>query len=298
MTTDGRSMRGTTVVVTGATQGIGEAAARQLAGLGAEVVVVGRNRARAEGVIARINQRVSPAVPARFLIADLSVIAEVRTLAARIRETTPRLHVLFNNAGAIFSSRQLTHDGFERTFALNHLAAFVLTTELLDLLRASGPGRVVTTSSTAHAGARLDLDDLQSERNFSTWGAYGRSKLANILFTRELARRLHEEGSPITANCFHPGVIASGFGHNNGALMTAVMTLARPFLTGPDRGADTGVYLCSEPSLRDVSGEYFVRRAPHATSRAGQDAATARRLWELSEEMTAASASSPPTPLE
>jgi NAD(P)-dependent dehydrogenase (short-subunit alcohol dehydrogenase family) len=194
-----------------------------------------------------------------------------------------------NNAGAVFSQRSLTVDGFERTFALNHLAYFLLTNLLIDLLRADAPSRIVNVSSAAHTGAVLDFDDLQSERKYAGFRAYGRSKLANILFTHELARRL--EGTGVTANCLHPGVVATGFNRNNGLLMQLGMTIARPFLISAEKGAQTIVYLASSPEVEGVTGEYFVNCTATSSSPASYDDEAARKLWDVSASLTGLSGS-------
>ena len=194
--------------------------------------------------------------------------------------------MLINNAGvAGWGTRLVTEDGLETTFAVNHLVPFLLTSLLLDRLRASAPARVITVSSAAHRNGGLDFDDLQGERHYSGFGAYSRSKLANVLFTRELSRRL--EGTGVTANCLHPGVVATGIFRNLPRWMRVVFS--SPLVLSPERGADTMLYLATAPEVDEVSGRYFVRRKPARTSRASQDAAAARRLWEASEALTAAS---------
>lgn len=272
-------------MVTGATAGIGLVTARELARKGAVVVVVGRDAAKGERVVRDIrsdtgNEWVS------FQRADLSVQSDIRRLARNFVEEHPRLDVLVNNAGAIFNRRQTSADGIEMTFALNHLNYFLLTNLLLDRLTAAPAGRIVNVSSGAHRGAEIDFDDLQCERSYSGWRAYQRSKLANLLFTLELARRL--DGSAVTANALHPGFVASRFGLNNGLLFRfgiriAFMTSAIPV----DEGAKTSVYLASSPEVADVSGRYFVKCRPEEPSPAAQDPDAARRLWEVSERMTA-----------
>lgn len=272
-------------MVTGATAGIGLVTARELARKGARVVVVGRDAVKGERTVREIsdetgNERVG------FQRADLSVQSEVRRLARNFVEEHPRLDVLVNNAGAIFTRRRLSADGIEMTFALNHLSYFLLTKLLLDSLAAAPAGRVVNVSSAAHGGAELDFDDLQCERGYTGWRAYQRSKLANLLFTYELARRL--EGSGITANALHPGFVASRFGLNNGPLFRLGIRIA--FMTSAisvEEGAKTGIHLASSPEVEGVSGRYFVECEPAESSRASRDADTARRLWEISERMTA-----------
>ena len=221
---------------------------------------------------------------ATLLIADLASQRQVRAVAAAYRERFDRLDVLVNNAGiAGARSRQVTEDGLERTFAVNHLAPFLLTSLLLDRLRASAPARVVTVSSAAHRFYPIDLDDLQGERRYSSFGAYCRSKRANVLFTHELARRL--EGRGVTANCLHPGVVATGMFRDMPRWLRVV--LGRPFLRTPEQGADPVLHLATAPDLADVTGCYFVRRRPARPSRASRDVDAARRLWAASEALTA-----------
>ena len=258
------------VVLTGATRGIGEAAAAELARKGAEVAVVGRDAERVRAV--------AQAVGGHGHVADLASLAEVRRLAEELREAYPRIDVLANNAGAMFTSRHVTPDGFEQTFALNHLAPFLLTHLLLDRV-----SRVVTTASDAHKGGRLDLDDLQFERRgFRPGRVYGTSKLCNILFTRELQRR-HPE---IAANCFHPGVIRTGFGKNDGVLARIALTAAGPFLKSPESGASSLVYLALDPGAGELRGEYLEKGRPVTPSAAARDDALAAGLWERSAELT------------
>jgi NAD(P)-dependent dehydrogenase (short-subunit alcohol dehydrogenase family) len=248
-------MQGKTILLTGSTAGIGQEAARRLAQRGATLVCVARDEGKARALVDSLTANTGNENHA-FLIGDLDRPVEVQRVAREFRERHDRLDVLFNNAGALFTERQLTADGLERTFALNHLAYFVLTVELLELLEASAPARVVSTSSDAHRQGDLGyLDDLQTTR-YGVGGmrAYGRSKLANIWFTVELARRL--EGTGVTANCFHPGFVASSFARNNGLLASLAMTFTRPFQRGVGKGADTGVWLATAPELATASGGY------------------------------------------
>jgi NAD(P)-dependent dehydrogenase (short-subunit alcohol dehydrogenase family) len=253
--TSGIDMTGRTCMITGATSGIGLAAALELARLGASLVLVGRNPERGEQALKEV-RRALRAGDVTLLLADLSSQAEIRRLAADFLASGWPLHVLLNNAGVINLRREESGDGIETTFAVNHLAYFLLTRLLLERLKESAPARVVNVASDAHRGAgRLDFDDLESRRGYSAMRVYGRSKLANILFTRELARRL--EGTGVTANAIHPGFVGSNFAKNNGLLGIAAMTLLRPFARSTEKGAETAVYLCASPEVEDVTGEYF-----------------------------------------
>lgn len=272
-------MQGKVIVITGATSGIGRLAAERLAAMGARVVLVARDRARAEATLARLRTR-APGLAHSAHYADLSRLAEVRRVGDEIAAAEPRIDVLINNAGSIFASRRLTEDGLERTFATNHMAYVVLTLGLLERLKAAAPARVVNTASGAHRGERLDFADLQMETGYRARTAYGRSKLANILFTRELARRL--EGSGVTANCLHPGFVATGLGQRDNRAFGLIMRLAMLFADRPKRGAETIVHLASSPAVAGVSGEYFHDCRPARPSREAQDDEAAHRLWEES----------------
>ena len=274
-------MNGKVCVVTGATSGIGKAAATALARLGAQVVLVGRDRGRAEATAAQIGSVATQ--PPMVDVADLGAMDQVRALAERLA-ALERIDVLINNAGLVLGERRGTPDGFEHVFAVNHLAPFLLTNLLLPRLTASAPARVITVTSDAHSAARLDLDDPNLEHGWDSWRSYANSKLANILFTRELARRL--QGTGVTANCAHPGVVRTGFGREARPLLRLGVTLARPFLLSPERGADTIVYLASSPEVADETGGYYVRRERREPSAAARDDAAARELWQISEELT------------
>ena len=282
------SMVGKTVVVTGATSGIGEVAARELAAKGARVVVVGRSPEKCEATGAMI-RRETGSQAVETVVADLSSQASVRRLAEELKARCPKLDVLVNNAGAIINPRKTTVDGIEMTWALNHLAYFLLTDLLLDTLKAAGPARIVSVSSEAHRMvSKVDFDDPQGSKKYGAWHAYGQSKLANVLFTRELARRL--EGSGVTANCLHPGLVRTNFTTGEGFLYWAMRRIASVFAISPEEGAKTTIHLASSPEVEGVSGQYFAKSQQATASAAGRDDAAARRLWELSEQMVSASA--------
>jgi retinol dehydrogenase 14 len=278
---DTGSMAGKTVLITGGTGGIGRAAALGLAGMGARVGITGRDRARAlEAAAAITRESGGPAVD--VFVADMSSQAEVRRLAIGVLATYPRLDVLVNNVGGFCAHRHVTADGLEHTFALNHLAPFLLTNLLLDRLIASSPARVVTVSSGAHTMGKIDFDDLMGERNYSGSGAYNQSKLANVLFTYELARRL--EGTGVTANAFHPGLTSTSFSAEDPALGLLVRIM-RPFMRSPAKGADTAVYLASAPEVAGLSGRYFADRKARKSSQSSYDTGAAARLWQVSADL-------------
>ena len=273
-------MQGKTVVITGATSGIGEVAAQRLAQRGARIVMIARDESRAQAALARLAATAGQTHAVH--IADLSTLSEMKRVAADIAAAEPRIDVLINNAGAVFNRRIVTADGLELTFALNHMAYFALTAGLLERLKATPAARIVSTSSQAHMGARLDFDDLQSARKFSGFVAYGRSKLCNILFTRELARRL--TGSGVTANCLHPGFVATRFGDASGGVGQLVIGLAKRALAiSPERGAETIVHLAASPEVEGLTGEYVFECKPAAPSPVARSAVAAARLWSASE---------------
>jgi NAD(P)-dependent dehydrogenase (short-subunit alcohol dehydrogenase family) len=272
------SIRGKTVVITGATSGLGLIAAERLAALGARLVLVARSRRRGEAALARLAAQ-SPGNAHSIHYADLSRLAEMKRVGAEIAAAEPRIDVLINNAGCLFGSRQVTEDGLERTFALNHVAYFVLTHFLRDRLAAAAPARIVNTASDAHLREKLDFADLQFANGYRFRTAYGRSKLANILFTRELARRLADTG--VTANALHPGFVATDLGQRDNGLLAILIRLAMMVRAGPaEKGAETIVYLASSPDVADVSGKYFYDCRPATPSREARDDAAARRLWD------------------
>ncbi len=283
MVTPEVSLAGKVCMVTGATSGIGKVTARELARCGAAVVVVGRSEARSQATVSQIRQQTAnPSVD--FLLADLSSRQEIRRLAGEFESRYSRLDVLVNNAGAIMLSRRESVDGIEMTLALNHLAYFLLTNLLLEMLKSSAPARIVNVSSNSHERAKLNFDDLQNRRRYWGFRAYARSKLKNILFSYELARRL--EGTGVTVNALHPGLVGTNFLANNGALGRLLKMLVVIKGISPERGARTSIYLASSPELETVTGRYFFQEQEVPSSSASYDEDAARRLWQLSAEMT------------
>ena len=268
--------------MTGGTNGIGKSTAQELAQMGATVIIVGRDAQKTSRVVNEI-RATSGNPKVRPMLADLSSQLDVRRLADEFKSQYAHLHVLINNAGAVFMKRQLSMDGIEMTFALNHLAYFLLTDLLLDTLKASAPARIINVSSNAHTSGKIEFDNLQGERIYSP-RVYENSKLANILFTTELARRL--QGTGVTVNALHPGFTATGFAKNNGRAIAALVSIFAPLVArSPAKGAETSIYLASSPSVEGLSGEYFydsqvIQAAPQAN-----DMAVARRLWDVSAEM-------------
>jgi NAD(P)-dependent dehydrogenase (short-subunit alcohol dehydrogenase family) len=252
--------------------------------MGARIVLVARNKSRAEATLARL-RRSGPGVAHSVYFADLTRLAEMKRLAAEIADREPLIDVLINNAGALFGTRRLTEDGLEYTFALNHMAYFVVAEGLRGRLLASGGARIINTASAAHRGAALDFDDLQSAKNFRAMRAYGRSKLCNILFTRQLARSL--QGTNVSANCLHPGFVATRFADDSGGLMSRFVSLAKLFAISPVEGAQTIVYLASSPEVADVSGQYFYKCRPITPSAPALDDRVALALWERSAALAA-----------
>lgn len=281
-------MKGKVVVITGATSGIGQVAAENLASQGARIVQVARDERRGQDALKRLRER-APDVAHSIYSADLLRLSEMKRVASEIAKAEPHIDVLINNAGALFGSLQLTEDGLERTFALNHMSYFVLTHGLRERLLASAPARVVNTASDAHEGAKLDFNDLQSVAAYrgsfleslryggSGFRVYGRSKLCNILFTRELARRLR--GTGVTANCLHPGFVATRFGDQVGGLISFGIRIGKRFALSPQRGAETLVYLASSPEVASATGEYYYKCRPIKPTREARDDASAQRLW-------------------
>ena len=281
-------MPGKVCVVTGANSGIGKETALGLARLGATVVLVCRSQERGAAALAEIKQQ-SGNDSVSLLVADLNSQRQVRRVAAAYRQQFDRLDVLVNNAALSRHHRAVTEDGVELTLAVNHLAPFLLTNLLLDRLKASAPARVVTVSSAAHKDAEINFADLQGVQSYATFGfgAYSQSKLANVLFTYELARRL--AGTGVTANCLHPGVVATAIFRDTPLLLRLGLALARPFILGSAQGADTVLYLATAPEVAEVSGRYFEQRKPVQSSPLSYDTEVARRLWEVSEALTTAS---------
>jgi len=277
-------VKGKVVVITGATSGIGQVAAERLAERGARIVLVARDRARGEATLARLRAR-APGLGHSIHYADLSRLSEMKRVASEIAALEPRIDVLINNAGAIFNSRQITEDGLELTFATNHMAYFVLTHGLRERLVASAPARVINTASNAHRGSRLDFNDLQSARGYGGLKVYGRSKLCNILYTRELARRL--AGTGVIANCLHPGFVATRIGDQSGGLQAYVIRLAKVFAISPEKGAETVVYLATSDDVANVTGGYFYQCRLATPSREAQDDTAAGQLWRESARLAA-----------
>jgi len=276
-------MKGKTVLITGATSGIGRIAAQELARQGAAIHLVCRDRSRGEETAAAI-ARDSGNRDVRLIVADLASQSDIRRAAAEFLATGSPLHVLVNNAGVVNLQRTLTPDGIETVFAVNHLAYFLLTLLLLERMKESAPARIVNVASDAHKFGTMSFDDLGHERGYKWMRVYGQSKLANILFTRELARRL--AGTGVTVNCLHPGAVATGLGKNNGWLARGITGLLKPFFRTPEQGARTTVFLASSPEVEGITGGYFVdsrERRPSAAARNDDDA---RKLWRVSAEMT------------
>ena len=268
-------MQGKTVIITGATSGIGEVAAIHLAEQGARIVFTARDQARATDTMSAL-RKAGPKADHALHMADLSRLSEMRRVGAELARE-PQIDVLINNAGAVFNKRQETEDGLEMTFALNHMAYFVITNLLLPKLKSGG--RIVSVASNAHRGATLDFDDLQSRRSYAGFPVYSRSKLCNILFNRELARRV----TGVTANCLHPGFVATRFGDNSGGLMRTVLKVVKPIgAISPEEGAKTIIHLASSPEVENVTGEYFYECKPATPTAEARNDEDARKLWEIS----------------
>jgi NAD(P)-dependent dehydrogenase (short-subunit alcohol dehydrogenase family) len=276
-------MEGKTVVITGATSGIGEVAAARLAQQGARIVFIARDRARGEQTLKHL-ETVAPGRNHQAHYANLSRLAEMKRVAETIAGNEPRIDVLINNAGAVFATRQVTGEALEMTFATNHIAYFVVTNLLLARLKGTPGARIVCTASDAHRRAKLNFDDLQSEKDYSGFGMYSRSKLMNILFTRELARRL--AGTDVTANCLHPGFVATRFGDASGGLSSVAFKAAKKFAMTPEEGAQTIIYLAGSAEVAGVTGKYFYKCKEATPTSEAQNDADARRLWVVSAELS------------
>jgi NAD(P)-dependent dehydrogenase (short-subunit alcohol dehydrogenase family) len=277
------SMQGRICLVTGGSTGIGKVTALELARRGAQVTIVSRDKARGEAALADIRQQ-SGNQQVELILADLSSMKEVRRVAARFLATHDRLHVLVNNAGVILTDRVVTEDNLEATFAINHLAYFLLTELLQDLLIRSAPARIINVASGAHLRGHINFDDLQAEKSYSGLRVYCNSKLANLLFTQELARRL--DGTHVTANSVHPGPVATSWGTNTSGWFKWGHSLFRPFMITPEKGAETSVYLATSSDVAKVSGQYFAKMKRTRASKEANDPAIAKRLWKVSEQLT------------
>ena len=275
-------MNGKVCLVTGATDGIGKVSARVLAELGAKVIIVGRNPEKSAIVLAELRS-ISGNENIDLLMADLAVMQEVRDLAEQVISRYDRLDVLLNNAGGYFTKHEITSDGLEMTFALNHMSYFLLTNKLMELLKYSAPARIVNVSSDAHYGVDIEFENLNGEQEYKAWKAYQKSKLANVLFTYELLKKVPGN---ITVNCLHPGFVATNFGHNNGGFFGPVLKIAqRISAIDPEEGAKTSIFLCSAPEVKGVSGKYFYKCQPKTSSRESRNMDTGKRLWQISSDI-------------
>jgi len=275
-------MNGKVCLVTGATDGIGKVSARVLAELGAKVIIVGRNPEKSAIVLAELRS-ISGNENIDLLMADLAVMQEVRDLAEQVISRYDRLDVLLNNAGGYFTKHKITSDGLEMTFALNHMSYFLLTNKLMELLKYSAPARIVNVSSDAHYGVDMEFENLNGEQEYKAWKAYQKSKLANVLFTYELLKKVPGN---ITVNCLHPGFVATNFGHNNGGFFGPVLKIAqRISAIDPEEGAKTSIFLCSAPEVKGVSGKYFYKCQPKTSSRESRNMDTGKRLWQISSDI-------------
>ncbi len=283
MDTANPDMTGKVCMVTGGNSGIGKETAAGLAKLGGTVVIVCRDKTKGEAALSEIRTK-SGNRNVDLILADLSSMRSVRQLAEDFRRKYEKLQVLVNNAGVVQAKRHATPEGFEQTFATNHLGHFLLTNLLLDLIKASAPARIINVTSEAHRGSKIHFDDVQGEKKYSSFRAYGQLKLANVLFTYELARKL--EGTRVTVNCLHPGVVRTGFGHDDPGLMSLAIRIGSPFFMSPVKAARAAVHLATSPELEGVSGKYFSKMKEARSSKESYDEETARRLWETSEELT------------
>jgi len=276
------NMNGKVCLVTGATDGIGKVSARVLAELGAKVIIVGRNPEKSAIVLAELRS-ISGNENIDLLMADLAVMQEVRDLAEQVISRYDRIDVLLNNAGGYFTKHEITSDGLERTFALNHMSYFLLTNKLMELLKYSAPTRIVNVSSDAHYGVDMEFENLNGEQEYKAWKAYQKSKLANVLFSYELLKKVPGN---ITVNCLHPGFVATNFGHNNGGFIGPVLKIAqRISAINPEEGAETSIFLCSSPEVKGVSGKYFFKCKPKTSSQESRNKDTGKRLWQISSDL-------------
>ncbi len=275
-------MNGKVCLVTGATDGIGKVSARVLAELGAKVIIVGRNPEKSAIVLAELRS-ISGNENIDLLMADLAVMQEVRDLAEQVISRYDRIDVLLNNAGGYFTKHEITSDGLEMTFALNHMSYFLLTNKLMELLKYSAPARIVNVSSNAHYGVDMEFENLNGEQEYKAWKAYQKSKLANVLFTYELLKKVPAD---ITVNCLHPGFVATNFGHNNGGFVGPVLKIAqRISAINPEEGAETSIFLCSSPEVKGFSGKYFFKCKPKISSQESRNKDTGKRLWHISSDL-------------
>ena len=275
-------MNGKICLITGATDGIGKVSARVLAEMGAKVIIVGRNPEKSAAVLTELKSS-SGNENIDLLMADLAVMQEVRDLAEQVTNSYDRLDVLLNNAGGYFSKHEITSDGLEMTFALNHMSYFLLTNKLMELLKYSAPARIVNVSSDAHYGVDMEFENLNGKPEYKAWKAYQKSKLANVLFTYELLEKVPED---ITVNCLHPGFVATNFGHNNGGFIGPVLKIAqRISAINPEEGAETSIFLCSSPEVKGVTGKYFFECKPKTSSQESRNKDTGKRLWQISADL-------------
>ena len=275
-------MNGKVCLVTGATDGIGKVSAQVLAKMGAKVIIVGRNPEKSAAVLAELRSS-SGSENIDLLMADLAVMQEVRDLAEQVISRYDRLDVLLNNAGGYFTKHEITSDGLEMTFALNHMSYFLLTNKLMGLLKSSVPARIVNVSSDAHYGVDIEFDNLNGEQDYKAWKAYQKSKLANVLFTYELLKKVPAD---LTVNCLHPGFVATNFGHNNGGFIGPVLKIAqRISAIEPEDGAKTSIFLCSAPDVNGVSGKYFYKCQQKTSSRESRNMDNSKRLWQISSDI-------------
>ena len=283
MVENSKVLKGKVCMVTGATAGIGIVTAKALAQQGATVIVAGRNKEKSVSTVDQIRKETENH-DVEYILADLSVQKEVRKLADDFKSKFKRLDILVNNAGAVFDKRFETADGLEMTFALNHLSYFLLTDLLLDTIKASVPSRIINVSSDAHKGAKINFDDIQGKKKYGVMYAYGQSKLANILFTYELARKL--EGSGVTSNALHPGFVASSFGSNMSGAFRLILRFLQLFAMSSEKGAETSIYLATSPDVANINGKYFIKKKEVRTSVESYDKNVGEKLWKVSEELT------------